>query len=84
MSPRINIYTRVRRITLYQQDEHLKSFFLELDAMPADVANRALLEAVEHGYDAALQHARQEIERRKSGEPRPTPFQPFLFGGAQC
>lgn len=74
-----HIYTRVRRITLYQQHEHLKSFFTELDAMPSDVANQALLDAVEIGAVAALRAAHKELKRRREGLPKNQPLQPTLL-----
>ena len=74
-----NIYSRVRRITLYQQHAHLKAFFTELDAMPADVANQTLLDAIEVGREAALRLAKTELDRRRKGLPKTSPFQPNLL-----
>lgn len=78
------IYSRVRRITLYPQDAEIKGFFTELDSMPADIANRALIEAVAGGYEAALRNARAEVARRKAGLPKVPPAQQRLLdlGGA--
>ncbi len=73
------IYTRIKRISLYPKHAALKPFFTELETLPNDVANEALLRAVSLGAGLALTEARETVERRRAGLPEPTDLQPALL-----
>ncbi len=63
------IYSRIKRISLYPQHASLKPFFMELETLPNDIANEALLQAIALGADAALREARKKVKRRGRGLP---------------
>jgi hypothetical protein len=63
------IYTRIKRISLYPQHAALKSFFTELETLPNDIANEALLQAIGLGAEQALRDARRKVKRRGRGLP---------------
>lgn len=73
------IYTRIKRISLYPKHAALKPFFTELETLPNDLANEALLRAVSLGAGRALVEAREAVERRRSGLPEPVDLQPALL-----
>ena len=73
------LYTRIKRISLYERHAALKPFFVELEALPNDIANETLLRAVSLGAQQALQEARAQIERRRQGLPAASEIQPVLF-----
>ena len=73
------IYTRIKRISLYPKHAALKPFFTELETLPNDVANEALLRAVSLGAGRALIEAREIVERRRAGLPEPADLQPVLL-----
>lgn len=73
------IYTRVKRISLYAQHAALKPFFVELETLPNELANEALLRAVSLGAGRALAEAREVVERRRLGLPEPSDLQPVLL-----
>ena len=73
------IYTRIKRISLYPRHAALKPFLTELDTMPYDIANEALLSAIGLGADQALEAARQKLERRRVGLPDAGTLQPTLL-----
>ncbi len=73
------IYTRIKRISLYAQHADLKPFFIELETLPNEVANEALLRAVSLGAGRALAEAREVVERRRLGQPEPSDLQPALL-----
>ena len=73
------IYSKVKRISLYPQHSALAQFFAELDLMPSDIANNALLRAIEVGHQTALIEARLEVKYRQQGLPDGIPSQPRLL-----
>jgi len=73
------IYSKVKRISLYPQHSDLLKFFGEIDLMPADIGNNALLRAIEVGGKTALIEARLEVKARQRGLPKQTPVQPRLL-----
>ncbi len=73
------IYTRIKRISLYAQHAALKPFFIELETLPNELANEALLRAVSLGAGQAIEEARQAVERRRGGRPEPSDLQPALL-----
>ena len=73
------IYSRIKRISLYPKHAALKPFFTELETLPNDVANEALLRAVSLGAGRALTEARETVERRRAGLPEPADLQPALL-----
>ena len=73
------IYSRIKRISLYPKHAALKPFFTELETLPNDVANEALLRAVSLGAGRALVEARDTVERRRAGLPEPADLQPALL-----
>jgi len=73
------IYTRVKRISLYAQHAALRPFFIELETLPNELANEALLRAVSLGAGRALAEAREVVERRRLGRPEPSDLQPVLL-----
>ncbi len=73
------IYTRVKRISLYPQHAALKSFFAELETLPYDIANEALLRAVSIGAETAFQEAQRSVTKRRDGIPVANVLQPTLL-----
>jgi hypothetical protein len=73
------IYTRIKRISLYPQHAELKPFFVELETLPNDLANEALLRAVSLGAETALCEAQQKLNQRRQGRRPTSPVQPELF-----
>jgi hypothetical protein len=74
------IYTRIKRISLYERHAALKPFFVELETLPNDIANEALLRAISLGAETALREAQQKISQRRRGLPeRDTDLQPVLL-----
>jgi hypothetical protein len=61
------IYSRIKRISLYPQHAALKPFFTELETLPNDLANEALLRAVSLGAETALREAQQKLSQRRQG-----------------
>ena len=73
------LYTRIKRISLYRRHAALKPFFVELETLPNDIANEALLRAVSLGAPQALQEAQTRLEQRRQGLAPDSPLQPALF-----
>ncbi len=74
------IYTRIKRISLYERHAALKPFFLELETLPNDIANEALLRAIGLGAETALWEAKKKISQRRRGLSEPgTDLQPVLL-----
>ena len=73
------IYSKVKRISLYPQHSELLKFFAEIELLPADIGNTALLRAIEVGCQTALIEARLEVRSRQQGLPKQPPIQPRLL-----
>ncbi len=74
------LYTRIKRISLYERHATLKPFFVELEALPNDIANETLLRAISLGADTALSEAHRKVEqRRTSGRSKTSDLQPILL-----
>lgn len=75
------LYTRIKRISLYERHATLKPFFVELEALPNDIANETLLRAIALGAEVALCEARAKVERRRAhGREQPaSDLQPSLL-----
>ncbi|CAG0964597.1 hypothetical protein PLCT2_00959 [Planctomycetaceae bacterium] len=75
------LYTRIKRISLYERHVTLKPFFVELEALPNDIANETLLRAIALGAEVALSEARAQVERRRAhGREQPaSDLQPILL-----
>ncbi len=74
------LYTRIKRISLYERHATLKPFFVELEALPNDIANETLLRAIALGADTALSEARRKVEQRRvGGRSQTSDLQPILL-----
>ena len=74
------IYTRIKRLSLYERHAALKPFFVELETLPNDIANEALLRAISLGAEAALREAQQKVTQRRQGLIEPgSQLQPVLL-----